>query len=528
MDLTIPARRYPVGIQDFPKLRNGGFVYIDKTDYIWRLAHENGSSFFLNRPRRFGKSMLVSTMQAYFEGRRELFSGTALERMETEWETWPVIRLDLSTVKTRDLDALEARLSDILRNLENEFTDGVRLAETLGGRLQALITHVREQASKQVVVLVDEYDAPLLNVIDDPEQLDAFRQVMREFYIPLKACDADLRFVFLTGITKFSQLSIFSELNNLTNISMDPAYAGICGITADELDSEMGEDVEALAERLSFAPSVARQRLKDYYDGYHFTPDSPDIYNPFSLLSAFARGRIKSFWFGSGTPTVLIDAIRAHGWQLLDLTEVDALEAELDAPTERSVAPTALLYQSGYLTVKAYDEEAGVYTLGIPNVEVSRGLSESLVLHAAPLAQSTHNGFLIKLARAFRAGDLEGALQQMRSYLAGIPYHLGSRDERGFETTFYLIFNLLGIQIDTEFKTASGCVDAVVHTRDTVYVFEFKYGRTAEEALAQIDAKDYPLPFLADGRAVIKVGVNFSPETRTIDGWVIQGGPSRL
>lgn len=255
MDLTIPSRRYPVGIQDFPKLRNGGFVYVDKTDYIWRLAHENGSSFFLSRPRRFGKSMLVSTMHAYFEGRRELFSGTVLERMETEWKAWPVIRLDLSTVKTRDLNGLRSLLDSLLRRLEAVF-HVERVDDMPGARLETLIRSVIAQTGKQVVVLVDEYDAPLLNVIDDPEQLDAFRQVMREFYIPLKACDADLRFVFLTGITKFSQLSIFSELNNLTNISMDPAYAGICGITAEELDSEMEEDVEALAERLNVDPPL--------------------------------------------------------------------------------------------------------------------------------------------------------------------------------------------------------------------------------------------------------------------------------
>ena len=516
------GRRYPVGIQSFEKLRDGGYVYIDKTAYIWRLAHESGASFFLSRPRRFGKSLLISTMQAYFEGRRELFAGTELERLETDWESWPVIRLDLSTVKTRDVRELNARLEDIMSLLERQFCDGRRLAETLGGRFQALIAFLRLQANKKVVVLVDEYDAPLLNVMDDPEALEAFRMVMREFYIPLKACDADLRFVFLTGITKFSQLSIFSELNNLTNISIDPAYAGICGITEDELLVQMGEDVSALAERLNIASDEAHRRLKHYYDGYHFTADSPDIYNPFSLLSAFARGRIAAFWFGSGTPTVLLDSIRAHGWQIVDLTEIDAMESEFDAPTERAATPTALLYQSGYLTIKAYDEEAHVYTLGIPNREVSRGLSESLVIHAAPAAQSTHNGFLIKLARAFRAGDVEPGLQLMRSYLAGIPYHLGSRDERGFETTFYLIFDLLGIQIQTEFKTATGRVDAVITTRDTVYVMEFKYGKSAAEALAQIDRKDYALPFSDDGgRRIVKVGVNYSPTERTIDDWII-------
>lgn len=515
------GRRYPVGIQSFEKLRDGGYAYIDKTAYIWRLAHESGASFFLSRPRRFGKSLLISTMQAYFEGRRELFTGTELERLETDWESLPVIRLDLSTVKTRDVDGLKSLLSSLLARLEADFLVE-RVDSMPGARLETLIREVAARSDRQVVVLVDEYDAPLLNVMDNPEALEAFRMVMREFYIPLKACDADLRFVFLTGITKFSQLSIFSELNNLTDISMDPIYAGVCGITEDELLGQMSEDIGALAERLNIAPDEAHRHLKHYYDGYHFTPGSPDIYNPFSLLSAFARGRIAAFWFGSGTPAVLLDSIRAHDWQIVDLTEIDAMESEFDAPTERAATPTALLYQSGYLTIKAYDEEAHVYTLGIPNREVSRGLSESLVVHAAPAAQSTHNSFLIKLARALRAGDVELGLQQMRSYLAGIPYHLGSRDERGFETAFYLIFDLLGIQIETEFKTATGRVDAVVTTRDTVYVMEFKYGKSASEALAQIDRRDYALPFAAVGdRSVVKVGVNFSPAERTIDDWII-------
>ena len=517
----LSPRRYPLGMQTFSELREQDYVYVDKTRYIWQLAHGGGKAFFLSRPRRFGKSLLLSTMQSYFEGRRSLFDGLAAGALEESWEAYPVIRLDLSTVKTIDVAGLNSLLGSLMGALERNF-GFERQDEHAGARLRTLINRVRDAAGKPVVILVDEYDAPLLNVVDDPDRLEAFRQVMREFYIPLKACDGDLRFVFITGITKFSQLSIFSELNNLVNISMMPEYAGICGITEQELKDQLSPDIEVLARRIDRSVDETFAQLKRYYDGYRFCSPSPDIYNPFSLLGAFFYGRIESFWFGSGTPTALINMIRAHGWQISDLLEQDVLDSEFDAPAEAMDTPFALFYQAGYLTIKRCDPEAHVYTLGIPNEEVSRGLSEGLVRHAAQGALRSHNAFLIKLARQLRAGDVEGALQNMRSYLAGIPYHLGSRDERGFETTFYLIFDLLGIQIDTEFRTATGRINAVVRAPGATYVMEFKYGRSAAEALAQIDEKDYALPFSADKGRVVKVGVNFSPDAQTIDDWVIE------
>lgn len=461
-------------------------------------------------------------MQAYFEGRRELFEGLAVDRLETEWEPSPVIRLDMSMVKATSVEGLEAQIDDLLQGIEAEVSGGERLAGTAGGRLAALIRRAAAGRPASVVVLVDEYDAPLLNVIDDPELLPAFRQVMREFYIPLKACDEHLRFVFLTGITKFSQLSIFSELNNLRNISMEPRYAGICGITEDELHGSLAPDVAVMAGRLGVSTDEAFARLKDLYDGYHFCGDSPDVYNPFSLVNAFAKGAMGSYWFASGTPSSLVRLVTANGWQITDLEGREALESDFDLPTESMDTPLPMLYQAGYLTIKAYDPESTVYTLGIPNREVSRGLSEGLVRLAAGGAASNHNLFLIKLARTLRAGDVEGSLQQIRAYLAGIPYHLGSRDERGFQTKFYLILDLLGIQIDTEFRTATGRVDAVVRARGSVYVFEFKYDRPAEEALAQIDDKGYLVPFsLGEGR-LVKVGVSFSAKEQTIGDWVIR------
>ncbi len=513
--------RYPVGIQAFSKIRAGGFVYVDKTEYIYKLAYGSGSTFFLSRPRRFGKSLLLSTMQAYFEGRRELFEGLAIERLETEWERHPVLRVDLSTVKTRDVDELRRLLNAVLLNLEDRFGRDERLT-TPGSRLGGLIRRAYEQTGSGVVLLIDEYDAPLLNVVDDEGRLQEFREVMREFYAPIKASDELLRLTFLTGITKFSQLSIFSELNNLRNISMNLEFAAVCGITEDELTGSMACDLEAFAARLGVGTDEALAQLKDYYDGYHFCEDSPDIYNPFSLMSAFADGKIESYWFGSGTPTFLVEALKKCDWDIADFDGREADQAEFDAPAERMDTPLPLLYQAGYLTIKDYDPLGEVYTLGIPNREVSNGLSKSLVAHAAPGALGEHGRFLRGFARCLRSGDMEKALQSMRTYLAGIPYCLGSKDERGFQTTFYLIFDLLGIQIDVEFRTATGRVDAVVGTGDALYVMEFKYGRSAAEALAQINEKGYMLPFGANGRRLVKAGVNFSPKERTIDDWIIE------
>ena len=518
------VNRYPVGVQSFDDIRRRDLVYVDKTAYVWDLAHQGGKAFFLSRPRRFGKSLLLSTMQAYFEGRRELFDGLAIERLETEWETSPVIRLDMSTVKATSVEGLEAQIDDLLQRVEEAVSGGDRLAGTFGGRLAALIRHAAADRPASVVVLVDEYDAPLLNVIDDKVLLVRFRQVMRELYAPLKACDEHLRFVFLAGITKFSQLSIISELNNLSNISMEPRYAGICGITEDELRGQLAPDVAALANHLGIGAEEAFDRLKAYYDGYHFCGDSPDVYNPFSLVSAFARERIGSYWFASGTPSSLLRLVSARGWQIVDLEGRQALETSFDVPTESVDTPLPMLYQSGYLTIKGYDPEASVNTLGIPNTEVSRGLAEGLVRLSGPGAFDEHSTFLIKLARDLREGDLESALGRIRAYLAGIPYHLGSRDERGFQTKFYLILDLLGIQIETEFRTATGRVDAVVRSRGNVYVFEFKYDRPATEALAQIDDKGYLVPFSAGEGRLLKVGVSFSGETQTIGEWVIAEG----
>lgn len=521
MDTTKTPMRYPIGIQTFRDVREGGYVYVDKTRYLYELRHGSGKSFFLSRPRRFGKSLLLSTIQAYFEGRRELFEGLAVNELESDWAPRPVIRLDLSTVKAANVQELRDLLDVVLWRCEQEYGREPGLV-TPGSRLLGLIHRASSRAGRQAVVLVDEYDAPLLNAAHDEEALGSFRAVMREFYAPLKACDEDLEFVFITGITKFSQLSIFSELNNLRNISMDRRFAAVCGIAEDELVGALAAGVGQFAEVLGISPSDATALLKKHYDGYHFCDSSPDIYNPFSLLSALDEGAVRPYWFDSGTPTFLLELLKRHDWNLADLEGTVARASSFNLPTEKLDTPLPMLYQGGYLTIKGYDPVRDAYMLGIPNEEVSRGLSECLVQHAAPGALLEHYTFLDGLADCLRSGDIEGMLRRTRSYLAAIPYHLGSHDERGFETIFFLIFDLLGIQVQTEFKTATGRVDAVLETSQIVCVLEFKYDGSARRALEQIDEKGYLVPFEADGRRLFKAGVNYSSEQRTIDEWIIE------
>ena len=369
---------YPIGIQTFSEIRGKGYLYIDKTEYVYRMTHSDSKYVFLSRPRRFGKSLLASTLHAYFEGRKELFEGLAIEKLEVEWTGYPVLHFDMSMAKHVDKERLNGMLNYMLSEYEREYD--CRIADPDANvRLTNLIKCVFEQTGRQVVVLIDEYDAPLLDVIHEEKNLPVLRDVMRNFYSPLKACDPYLRFVFLTGITKFSQLSIFSELNNIKNISMDVSYAAICGISEEEMLTQMDSDLDLLAARIGVSREGMIAKLKDNYDGYHFTWPSPDIYNPFSLLNAFADGKMDSYWFGSGTPTYLIEMLNKFGVVPSKIGGVEAVSAEFDAPTERMASITPLLYQSGYITIKDCDSEFGIYTLDIPNKEVRTGLMRNLI-----------------------------------------------------------------------------------------------------------------------------------------------------
>ena len=522
--------RYPVGVQVFEKIRLQGYLYADKTEYVWRMAHEAGGYYFLSRPRRFGKTLLVSTMEAYFQGRQELFRGLAIDRLEREWVRHPVIRLDLSDFKETEVADLKTKIGDLLAPFEATY--GISNPSPLpSSRIDAIIRAAYAQTGEDVVVLVDEYDAPLLNVMHDPRRLQEFREIMRAFYAPLKKDEEYLRFVFLTGITKFSQLSIFSELNNLNNVSMDVAYAGVCGITAEELDGKLTPDVEALAGRMDVSADECRRELKRMYDGYRFSKaEDMEVYNPFSLISAFAKGEIAPYWFASGTPSVLVDMLREGDLSVPELEGIKVAVTEFDAPAEDMDNPVAFMYQSGYLTIKGYDKLLDAYALGIPNAEVSDGLYKALLPAYTGVGQLATGSFLMRFAGSLlRSHDAEGAMRQLQAFLAGIPYDMAPKSEKDFQTVLYLVLELMGAYVQTEVRVATGRIDAVVDAGAVVYVIELKYRRTGKstptsaDAMRQIDERGYAAPYVGRGKRVVKVGVCYSEEKRTLDeGWVIR------
>ena len=513
-------RLYPIGIQTFSKIREGNYLYIDKTEYVYRMTHSASSYMFLSRPRRFGKSLLTSTLHSYFSGRKELFHGLAMEKLEKEWTEYPVLHFDMSTAKHADSEQLLQELNLKLYGYEQIYG---RLEEEVNPnqRLMGLIKRAYEQTGKKVVVLIDEYDAPLLDVVHERENLDVLRNIMRNFYSPLKACDPYLRYVFLTGITKFSQLSIFSELNNIKNISMDEPYAVICGISEDEIRLQMKDDLEGLAKKLEITPEEALMKLKENYDGYHFTSPSPDIYNPFSLLNASADGKLGSYWFGSGTPTYLINMLEKFGVEPSEIGNNRVSVEDFDAPTERMTSIIPLLYQSGYITIKNYDEELDLYTLNIPNKEVRIGLMKSLLPHYVGSKAPETTTMVAYLSRDIRNGDMDTALRRLQTFLSTIPQCDNTKYEGHYQQVFYIIFSLLGYYVDVEVRTPRGRVDIVLRTKTTLYVMELKLDKSAGEAMEQIDLKNYPERFALCGLPVVKVAVSFDSERCTIGGWEI-------
>ena len=515
-------RKYPIGIQTFSKIREGNYLYIDKTELIYRIAHSDSNYMFLSRPRRFGKSLLISTLQCYFEGRRELFDGLAIDRLETEWTAYPVLRFDMSLGKWMDQERLNRYLHDCLN--DNETRLGIHSdyhPEDTNIRLKNLIQQAYRKYNRQVVVLIDEYDAPLLDVVHEDRDLPVLRNVMRNFYSPLKACDPYLRFVFLTGITKFSQLSIFSELNNIQNISMLPEYAAICGITQEEMEVQMSPDLDVLAARQKRNREETLQRLKTYYDGYHFTWPSPDIYNPFSLLNAFSDGRLNSYWFGSGTPTYLIEMLSKYHVIPQEIGGRWVATSAFDAPTERMTSITPLLYQSGYITIKDYDELADLYYLDLPNKEVRIGLMESLLDGYVGRERDEAVTTVAFLSRAIIQDKMDEALRLLRTFLSTVPYCDNTDYEGHYQQMLYVIFSLMGKFVDVEIRTPRGRVDLVIRTSTKLYVVELKLNQSAEAAMEQIDLKEYPERFALCGLPIVKVAINFDSERHTIADWKI-------
>ena len=514
---------YPLGIQTFERIRKEDKLYIDKTEYVYRLTHTSGTYFFLGRPRRFGKSLLLTTLQSYFEGKKDLFRGLAIEQMEKEWTEHPVLHFDLSGGKHMDKEQLERYLAFILETEEKKW--GITQPQIdANNRLTELINTAYEKSGKQVVVLVDEYDAPMLDVAHEQEQLDSLRNIMRNFYSTLKYSEAKLRFVFLTGITRFSQVSIFSELNNITNISMNDDYAGICGITKDELLTQMSEDIEALAMRRNITKEQVVDRLKENYDGYHFTRFSPDIFNPYSLLNCFAENKFGSYWFSSGTPTYLINMMRKYEVVPTDvITRVEADASEFDAPTENMPTIMPLLYQSGYITIKEYNEDYNYYVLDVPNKEVKIGLTKALIPSYVTQNTLATTNTARRIAQALDKQNMDKALTLLQTFLGTVPYCNNTNYEGHYQQMLFVIFSLLtDYLVDVEVHTPNGRVDIVLLTHTDLFLLEIKMNKSAQSAMQQINLKNYPNRFALSGKPITKVAINFDSNKGNIENWVIE------
>ena len=514
--------KYPIGIQTFEKIREGGYLYVDKTQYVYNIANSY-QYVFLSRPRRFGKSLLTSTFEAYFSGRRELFKGLAIEKLETQWTQYPVLHFSLASAKRGTVEDTDIQIRRQLGKMEQEYgmPEG---GNDITSRFQDLVEGLYKKTGKQVVVLIDEYDAPLLTVLHDDKRLDAMRTELQSFYSPLKDLDPCLRFVFITGITKFSQLSIFSQINNLEKISMKRPFAALCGITQDELEANFGEGIARLGEEWGLTHDEVLMKLKERYDGYHFAHNSPGVYNPFSLLSAMKDCEFENYWFATGTPSFLISQIKKFH---TDITQIDGSLAdatEFDAPTEDMHSILPLFYQSGYLTIKDYDRRSQRYTLGFPNEEVKVGLTQTLIpYYVSPNINQTNNACW-DISDALMQDDIDTALETAKSYFSSIPYQEGTlKDaptaEGHFTAMLYVMFSFLNKHVLSQVRTAKGRMDILVTTERTVYVMELKINGSVDEALKQIDDKGYAIPWQADGRRVVRVGINFSTQERTIAEW---------
>ena len=515
------VNKYPVGIQTFEDIREKGYLYIDKTKYIVDFREKGMKYVFLSRPRRFGKSLFASTLQAYFEGRKELFEGLAIADYEKEWVKHPVLHFDLSGAKHMGIEQLERYLADMLEEQETKWGYKTHLIDA-NLRLIELVKRAYNQTGKNVVVIIDEYDAPLLDVVHEKENLQPLHRIIQNFYSPLKMLDPYLEFTFIIGITKFPQSSIFSGLNNLDNISMFNQYSAICGISKTELTTQMKPDIEAMGEALGLTYEECLEELTQFYDGYHFSEKSEDIFNPFSLVKALNAGKIAPYWFGSGTPSFLLKLLDKYHVNLSTLESQETVLSSFDQSTEEMTDALPLLYQSGYLTIKKYEPMFQEYTLGIPNKEVRDGLLNSLIPHYVNPRRSDNNAFLLGFCKAVYRNDIEAALEHMRTYMATIPYDLENHSEKHYQTIFYLMFSFLNIYIRTEVKSAIGRADAVMHMPDTIYVFELKVDKSADEALAQIDEKGYMLPYHAEGKRLVKIGISFDSTQRTIRDWKIK------
>jgi len=536
-------RKLPIGIQSFKDLREKNFLYVDKTEYLFRLVN-NGKVYFLSRPRRFGKSLFLSTLAAYFLGQKELFKDLYLEKAEEEqarfeqraaWEVYPVLYLDFNVGKYTDSGALNERLHIMLCAEESVYGISPSKEEQpfFASRFEKFLKIVYQQTGKQVVILVDEYDKPLLQTMGVNEELNEhYRNTLKAFYSVIKTCDQYIRFAFLTGVTKFSKISIFSDLNNLEDISLRNDYAGICGITEQELEQNFEPEIEALSIAEGLTRSKTLAALKKQYDGYLFAKAGVNVYNPFSLLSAFKAKDFGSYWFSTGTPTFLVNYLKEAHYFIPDLDgKVELNESGLD--TYRAVTENALpiLFQSGYLTIIGYIKEARLYKLGFPNDEVRYGFLENLLPAYSSLPLGDTGKSVWQFVQDIREGKVDSFMERMRSIIAGIPYDNFTEEnmklrEQNYQTAVYLVFALMGQFVQTEVHCSTGRADCVVKTTEIIYIFEFKLtgNSSAEDALNQIKEKEYAAKYLTDGKKIVLIGSSFDEKTRTIKDWKVANG----
>ena len=511
---------YPIGIQNFEKLRKDGYFYVDKTALAYQLI-KTGSYYFLSRPRRFGKSLLISTFEAYFQGKKELFEGLAIEKLEKDWIKYPILHLDLNIEKYDTPESLYKILNDHLERWEEQY--GSRSSESsFSLRFAGVIRRACEQTGQRVAILVDEYDKPMLQAIGNQTLQEEYRNTLKPFYGVLKTMDGCIKFAFFTGVTKFGKISVFSDLNNLDDISMWDKYIDICGISDKELSENLEEEMHEFADMQGLTYDQFRNKLRENYDGYHFAENTIGIYNPFSLLNAFSKKKFGSYWFETGTPTYLVTLLKKHHYDLERMADERTDSQVLNSIDSESTNPIPVIYQSGYLTIKGYDERFGIYTLGFPNREVEEGFVRFLLPFYAKTNKTEAPFEIQKFVNEVESGNYDSFFRRLQSFFADTPYELIRELELHYQNVLFIVFKLMGFYTKVEYRTSEGRVDLVLQTDKFIYVMEFKLEGTAEEALRQINEKHYAQPFEADSRKLFKIGINFSNKTRNIERWLVE------
>ena len=520
------SRKLPLSIQDFEELRIHNNIYVDKTEYLYYLVNL-GKQYFISRPRRFGKSLFLSMLKTFFLGKKELFKGLKIYDLETEWIDYPVIYLDFSKTFYRDLQSLYDVLDKLLSEYEKELNIK-KLYSQYSIRLENIIEGLKNKTKKNVVVLVDEYDKPLLDTIDNQDLNENIRNILRGFFGILKSNDINLRFVFLTGVTKFSKVSVFSDLNHLTDISLDEAFSGICGISESELKEYFRPEIEDIAEKQKLTYEEILAELKKHYDGYHFSINSEGMYNPFSLLNALQMKAFMNFWFKSGTPTFLVKLLKIKNFNLTNFNDDIRISVHsIDDYRVNNDNLVPLLYQSGYLTIKGYEPELNSVILGFPNEEVKYGFYNELIPEYIPAVSQSTDFYIVNFVTDIKDNNIDNFMFRLKSFFAKIPYDLNNKTEKHFQTIFWLFFELIGQFVEVEVHSAIGRADAVVKTNTHIYVFEFKititdkYRKSPEYALDQIKSKNYTLQYTTSKKEVVKIGVQFDSKKRTIGDWKI-------